>query len=73
MANDKKNTGTHPEADTHVAKTQPMQKNTNETNNNKNTGAINSGNTINSGRSRETGQTHTKTGVTGSDTDGQVD
>ena len=72
MANDK-NKGAHPEPDTHVANTQPMQKNTNETNNNANTGAINSGNTINSGRSRETGELHTKTGVTGSDSDGQAD
>jgi len=73
MANDKKNTGTHPEPDTHVANPKPNQKNTNETNNNTNTGAINSGNTINSGRSRETGELHTKKGVTGSDSDGQAD
>lgn len=59
--------------DEHVRKTQPMQKNNEETNNNANTGAINSGNTINSGRSRETGELHTKTSVTGSDSDGQAD
>jgi hypothetical protein len=72
MATDKKNTDTRPKPDTHVAKTQPMQKNDNETNNNRNTGAINSGNTINSGRSRETGELHSKKGVTGSDADGQA-
>jgi len=38
-----------------------------------NNGAVNSGNTINSIRSRDTGELHTKKGVTGSDSDGQAE
>ncbi len=73
MADDKKTRENKPEPDEHVAKSQPMQKNPKESNNNANTGAINSGNTINSGQNRKTADLHTKKGVTGSDSDGQAD
>jgi hypothetical protein len=38
-----------------------------------NNGAVNSGNTINSVRSQETGELHTKKSVSGSDSDGQAE
>jgi len=38
-----------------------------------NTGAVNSGNLVNSGRTRNRTELHTKSGVTGSDSDGQAD
>jgi hypothetical protein len=38
-----------------------------------NTGAVNSGNQVNSGRTRSRTELHTKSGVTGSDSDGQAD
>jgi hypothetical protein len=38
-----------------------------------NNGAVNSGNTINSVRSRDTGELHTKKSVTGSDADGKAE
>jgi len=47
---DKKKTMPNPQPDEHVRKTQPMQKNPGQSNNNRNTGAINSGNTINRGQ-----------------------
>jgi hypothetical protein len=44
----------------------------NETRKDNNTGAINDGNLINSGRSRRSTELHTKTTVLGSDSDGQA-
>ena len=38
-----------------------------------NTGAVNSGNLVNSGRTRSRTELHTKSGITGSDSDGQAD
>ena len=38
-----------------------------------NTGAVNSGNLVNSGRTKSRTELHTKSGVTGSDSDGQAD
>ena len=45
----------------------------NETREDNNTGAINSGNLVNSGRTRSRTELHTKSTVTGSDSDGQAD
>ena len=45
----------------------------NEERKDNNTGAINSGNLVNSGRTRSRTELHTKSGVTGSDSDGQAD
>jgi hypothetical protein len=45
----------------------------NEERKDNNTGAINGGNLINSGRTKSGTELHTKSGVTGSDSDGQAD
>lgn len=45
----------------------------NEERKDNNTGAINGGNLVNSGRTKSRTQLHTKSGVTGSDSDGQAD
>lgn len=45
----------------------------NEDRRDNNTGAVSAGNLVNSGRSKDTTTTHTKSGVTGSDSDGQAD
>ncbi|MEO5563554.1 MAG: hypothetical protein ABIR18_08965 [Chitinophagaceae bacterium] len=45
----------------------------NETRKDNNTGAVNQGNLINSGRSKSKTELHTKSVVLGSDSDGQAD
>jgi hypothetical protein len=45
----------------------------NEARKDNNTGAIDSGNLVNSGRTRSRTQLHTKSTVLGSDSDGQAD
>jgi hypothetical protein len=45
----------------------------NEAREDNNTGAINSGNLVNSGRTRSRSELHTKSTVLGSDSDGQAD
>jgi phosphoglucomutase len=58
--------------DTDVPGTSGTRKNKN-TMNTRNNGAVNSANTIQSVRSRETGELHTKKTITGSDSDGQAE
>jgi len=45
----------------------------NENRRDNNTGAVNAGNLVNSGRSKNTRELHTKNTVMGSDSDGQAD
>ncbi len=59
--------------DTDVSRTD-RSKDRNETNNsNTRTGEINRGNTMNTGYTQQSDELHTKSGVTGSDADGQAE
>jgi hypothetical protein len=70
MANKKKQTSDEIRG---LNKTLDNNEDKNENRRDNNTGAINNGNLVNSGRTKSRTELHTKSGVTGSDSDGQAD